>query len=129
MGTRFGRRTAGGTYEYHDSEASLRASEDAEAREIARTQHMPLFGTIGLLLGGILTHAALSKLGAHLPPSVADWAPQWLAKACRFVLVIAGAGTGAWLLARSAQLIWATILALFAAGIVCAIGALLWKVV
>lgn len=51
MGTRFGRRAADGTYEYHDSKESLVAAERRDNSD-ARAG---LFGLIGLLVGGVLT--------------------------------------------------------------------------
>ena len=46
MGTRFGRRAADGTYEYHDSKESLVAAERRDSSD-ARSG---LFGLIGLLV-------------------------------------------------------------------------------
>jgi hypothetical protein len=96
MGTRFGRRAADGTYEYHDSKESLVAAERRDSSD-ARSG---LFGLIGLLVGGVLTYIVLIKVGT-------DW-PKWL----RFGLVIAGAGGLAYVLAKFADLIWNIILSL-----------------
>lgn len=113
MGTRFGRRAADGTVEYHDSHESLVAakrSENSDARA-------GLFGFIGLLIGGVLTYIALLKLGA-------DW-PKWL----RFGLVVVGAGGSAYVLAKLAGLIWNIILTLVLLGVLYGIGSLIWKAV
>ena len=99
MGTRFGRRAADGTYEYHDS-------SDARAG---------LFGLIGLLVGGVLTYIVLIKVGT-------DW-PKWL----RFGLVIAGAGGLAYILAKFADLIWNIILSLVLLAVLWGLGSWLWK--
>jgi hypothetical protein len=88
MGTRFGRRAADGTYEYHDSKESLVAAERRDSSD-ARSG---LFGLIGLLVGGVLTYIVLIKVGT-------DW-PKWL----RFGLVVAGAGGLAYVLAKFADL-------------------------
>ena len=77
MATRFGRRAADGTYEYHDSRESMIAAEGRENSD-ARAG---LCGLIGLLVGGVLSYVALLKFGM-------EW-PKWL----RFALVIAGGGT------------------------------------
>ncbi|MBU0915558.1 hypothetical protein [Aquabacterium parvum] len=113
MATRFGRRAADGTFEYHDSHESLVAakrSENSDARA-------GLFGFIGLLIGGVLTHIALLKLGT-------DW-PKWL----RFGLVVVGAGGSAYVLAKLADLIWNIILTLVLLGVLYGIGSLIWKAV
>ncbi len=113
MGTRFGRRTADGTFEYHDSHESLLAakrSENSDARA-------GLFGFIGLLIGGVLTYIALLKLGT-------DW-PKWL----RFGLVVVGAGGSAYVLAKLADLLWNIILMLVLLGVLYGIGSLIWKAV
>ena len=113
MGTRFGRRTADGTFEYHDSHESLLAakrSENSDARA-------GLFGFIGLLIGGVLTYIALLKLGT-------DW-PKWL----RFGLAIAGGGGLAYVLAKFADLIWNILLTLVLLAVLWGIGSWLWKAV
>ena len=113
MGTRFGRRAADGTFEYHDSHESLVAakrSENSDARA-------GLFGFIGLLIGGVLTYIALLKLGT-------DW-PKWL----RFGLVVVGAGGSAYVLAKLADLICNIILTLVLLGVLYGIGSLIWKAV
>lgn len=114
MSTRFGRRTADGTYEYHDSKESLVAAEHRENSE----SRAALFGFIGLLVGGVLTYVALLKLGGMA------W-PKWL----RFVLVIAGGGTLAFVLARLANLIWNIILTIVLLLVVWGIGSMIWKAV
>ncbi|NJD08536.1 MAG: hypothetical protein FIA97_18860 [Methylococcaceae bacterium] len=113
MGTRFGRRAADGTYEYHDTKESLVEAERSENSEALEG----LFGFIGLLIGGVLAYIALLKLGA-------DW-PKWL----RFGLVIVGAGGAAYALARLANLIWNLILTLMLLGVLYGIGSLIWKAV
>lgn len=113
MGTRFGRRAADGTFEYHDSRESLVAAKRRESSD-ARSG---LFGLIGLLVGGVLTYVALLKLGT-------DW-PKWL----RFGLVIAGAGGLAYVLAKFADLIWNIILSLVLLAVLWGIGSWIWKAV
>ena len=58
MATRFGRRAADGTFEYHDSRESMIVAEGRENND-ARAG---LFGLIGLLVGGVLT----LDLGFHV---------------------------------------------------------------
>lgn len=111
MGTRFGRRAADGTFEYHDSKESLVAAERRDSSD-ARSG---LFGLIGLLVGGVLTYIVLIKVGT-------DW-PKWL----RFGLVIAGAGGLAYVLAKFADLIWNIILSLVLLAVLWGIGSWLWK--
>ena len=113
MGTRFGRRAADGTYEYHDSKESLVAAERRDNSD-ARAG---LFGLIGLLVGGVLTYVSLLKVGM-------DW-PKWL----RFGLVVVGAGGSAYVLAKLADLIWNIILTLVLLGVLYGIGSLIWKAV
>src|SRR6218665_2621324 len=96
MGTRFGRRAADGTFEYHDNKESLVAAERRDSSD-ARSG---LFGLIRPLVGGVLTYIVLIKVGT-------EW-PKWL----RFGLVIAGAGGLAYILAKFADLIWNIILSL-----------------
>lgn len=113
MATRFGRRAADGTYEYHDSRESMIA---AEGRENSDTR-AGLFGLIGLLVGGVLTYVALLKFGM-------EW-PKWL----RFGLVIAGGGSLAYVLAKFADILWQIILTLVFLGIVWGVGSLIWSLV
>jgi hypothetical protein len=112
MGTRFGRRSADGTYEYHDSKESLIAAERSENSEM----RSGLFGLIGLLVGGVLTYVALLKLGGM------EW-PKWL----RFGLVIAGGGVLGFTLSKLADLIWNILLALLLVGVMWGIGSVIWK--
>ncbi|NMV39655.1 hypothetical protein [Ralstonia insidiosa] len=114
MSTRFGRRAADGTYEYHDSKESLVASEHRENSE----NRAALFGFIGLLVGGVLTYVALLKFGGMA------W-PKWL----RFILVIAGGGMLAFVLARLANLIWNIILTIVLLLVVWGIGSMIWRAV
>src|ERR1041384_8081495 len=96
MGTRFGRRAADGTYEYHDSRESLDEAERAERAVLDEESNAGfafLFGVIGLLVGGVLTRAALLKYGIDWPKEV------------RFGLVIAGAGVLAYLLAKFGKIL------------------------
>lgn len=111
MGTRFGRRAADGTFEYHDSKESLIAAERRDNSD-ARSG---FFGLIGLLVGGVLTYVALLKVGMHLP--------KWL----RFGLVIIGGGGLAYVLAKFADLIWNIILSLVLLAVLWGLGAWLWK--
>lgn len=113
MGTRFGRRAAGGTYEYHDSKESLVA---AERRDRSDTRSC-LFGLIGLLVGGVLTFLVLLEVGT-------DW-PKWL----RFGLVLAGAGGLSYILARFADFIWNVILSIVLLAVLWGIGSWIWKAV
>lgn len=113
MGTRFGRRAADGTFEYHESKESLVAAERRDNSD-ARAG---LFGLIGLLVGGVLTYVALLKVGM-------EW-PKWL----RFGLVIAGGGGLAYVLAKFADLIWSIILSLLLLAVLWGVGSWLWKVI
>jgi len=113
MSTRFGRRAADGTFEYHDSKESLVAAERRDSSD-ARAG---LFGLIGLLAGGVLTYVVLLKVGM-------EWS-KWL----RFGLVIAGAGGLAYVLARFADLIWNIILGLVLLAVLWGIGSWIWKAV
>ena len=113
MATRFGRRAADGTYEYHDSRESMIAAEGRENSD-ARAG---LFGLIGLLVGGVLTYVALLKYGM-------EW-PKWL----RFGLVIAGGGTLAYVLAKFADILWQIILTLILLAVVWGIGSWIWGLV
>lgn len=113
MGTRFGRRSADGTFEYHDSKDSLASAERKENSEV----RADFFGFIGLLIGGLLSYLMLLKLGS-------DW-PKWL----RFGLVIFGAVSSSYILAKLADLLWAVLLSLALIGIVYGLGSLIWKVV
>ena len=112
MGTRYGRRAADGTFEYHDSKESVNAAEQRENAE-ARSG---LFGLIGLLVGGVLTYVALLKLGGM------TW-PKWL----RFGLVVAGGGALAFVMAKFADLIWNIILSIVLLSVVWWLATLLWK--
>lgn len=114
MGTRFGRRAADGTYEYHDSKESLVA---AERRENSETRG-GLFGLIGVLIGGVFTYVALLKFGGT------EW-PKWL----RFSLIIAGAGVAGFMLAKFADLIWNIILTLLLIAVIYGVGSAIWRAV
>jgi hypothetical protein len=111
METRFGRRAADGTYEYHDSKESLVSAQQRESSD-ARTG---MFGFIGLLVGGVLTYMVLSKIGP-------DW-PKWL----RFCLVISGGCGLAYVLTKFADLIWNIILRLMMLAVICSIGSCIWQ--
>jgi len=113
LSTRFGRRAADGTFEYHGSKESLIASQRREASET----RSGLFGLIGLLVGGVLTYVALLKVGA-------DW-PKWL----RFSLVIAGGGGLAYILAKFADIIWGILMSLLLFAILWGVGSWIWKAV
>ena len=113
MSTRFGRRAADGTFEYHGSKESLIAAQRREASE----SRAGLFGLIGLLVGGVLTYVSLLKVGM-------DW-PKWL----RFGLVIAGGSTLAYVLAKFADLIWNIILTIVLLAVLWGIGSWIWKAV
>lgn len=113
MGTRFGRRAADGTFEYHDSKDSLVEAERRENSDARGT----LFGLIGLLLGGVSTYVVLLNIGM-------DW-PKWL----RFSLVIVGSGGMAYLMARFADLIWNIILTVILLGVIWGLGSWLWRAV
>lgn len=113
MSTRFGRRAADGTFEYHGSRESLLAAERQENSE-ARAG---LFGLMGLLIGGVLSYVALLKVGM-------DW-PKWL----RFAFVIAGGGMFAYVLARFADLIWGILMSLLLVAALWGVGALIWRLV
>ncbi len=114
MSTRYSRRAANGTIEYHDNKESLIRAEHDENSE-ARAG---LFGLVGLLVGALLTYVAFSKLGGM------EW-PKWI----RFTGIILGAVTGAYALAKYADLIWNLILTAIMVAIVFGIGAAIWKAV
>jgi hypothetical protein len=114
MGMRFGRRAADGSYEYHDSKASLVEAERREASETRRG----VFVLIGLVVGGFLTYALLKELGGL------DW-PKWL----RMLLVLSGAGLAAFVLAILADVIWALLVLCMQAALMYCIGRLLWMVI
>jgi hypothetical protein len=105
MGTRFGRRAADGTYEYHDSKESLVAAERRDNSD-ARA------GLFGLIAAGRRRAdlRLLLKVGM-------DW-PKWL----RFGLVIVGGGGLAHVLAKFADLIWNIILTLVLLAVLWGIG-------
>ena len=113
MSTRFGRRAADGTFEYHGSKESLIAAQ----RRAASESRAGLFGLIGLLVGGVLTYVALLKFGM-------EW-PKWL----RFGLIIAGGGSLAYVLAKFADIIWQIILTLILLAVVWGIGSWIWGLV
>src|SRR6218665_1069959 len=113
MGTRFGRRAADGTFEYQDNKESL----DAAGRRDSSDARSGLFGLIGLLVGGVLTHIVLIKAGTEWP------------KGLRLGLVIAGAGGLAYILAKFADLIWNIILSLVLLAVLWGIGSWIWKAV
>jgi hypothetical protein len=77
-----------------------------------------LFGFVGLLVGGILTYTAFHKLGGM------DL-PKWL----RFSGVVVGAGVGAFILAKLADIIWGLIMTVVLLGIIYGIGTLVWHTV
>lgn len=114
MPTRYGRRAADGTTEYHDSKKSLIEAEEYETRQ-GRAR---LFGGIGLLVGGILSYIAFLKLGGMA------W-PKWL----RFAGIIASAGMSAYTFAKLSNLLWNVILAAIFIALVFGIGSLVWRVV
>jgi cation transport ATPase len=113
MSTRFGRRTADSTFEYHDSKESL---DTARRREHSETR-ASLFGFIGLVAGGLVAYFALLKIGADLP--------KWL----RFSLVLASAGVLAFVLAKWADLIWNIVLSMLLLAVLWGIGSWIWRVV
>lgn len=112
MSTRYGRRAADGTLEYHDSKETLIAAERRESSE----SRAGFFGLIGLLLGGVLTYVAILKLG------VMDW-PKWLRLSC----IVLGAGVGAFTLSKLADLIWSVIQFLIGIAVLYGIGSILWN--
>ncbi|MDH1180095.1 hypothetical protein N5C72_18575 [Achromobacter mucicolens] len=114
MGTRYGRRRRDGTYEYHDSEASLEAAKRQESRQT----RAGFFGFVGLVAGGWLAYLGLQYAGA------ADW-PKWT----RFVGVLVGAGFGATLFFKLAEVVWKLLVGLLVIVILVAIGAFIWRAV
>lgn len=113
MSTRFGRRTATGNFEYHDSKESLMAAQRKENRQARAV----LFGLAGLVIGGMLTYFMLQRFGM-------EW-PKWL----RFALVLAGSGILAYVLVRFAELLWKFVLCLIVIGVVWVIGTVIWRIV
>lgn len=114
MGTRYSRRAVDGTIEYHDNKESLIRAEHSDNSQ-ARAG---LFGLIGLLIGATLTYVAFHKLGGME-------LPKWI----RFTGILLGAGTGAFALARFADLLWNLILTIITIAIVFGIGAAIWRAV
>ncbi len=114
MTTRYSRRAADGTTEYHDRKETLIEADRRENSE----DRAGLFGFVGLLLGGILAYTAFHKLGGM------DL-PKWF----RFSGVVVGAGVGAIILAKLADFIWGLIMTLILLGIIYGIGALIWRTV
>lgn len=118
MATRYGRRAADGTFEYHDSKESLQEAverEERESNEKFREDLAGLFGLIGLIAGGWIAYSMLGKFGA-------EW-PKWL----RFALVIAGGGTLAYVLAKLTGIICNTIKFCISLAILSGMGLLLWS--
>lgn len=114
MGTRYGRRSADGNFEYHDSEASLRAAEQKENSD----SRSFFFGLIGLIAGGVLSYLLIHHYGgADLP------------KLLRFAIVIGGGIGLAWLLARLADIIWFTIVSVLALTVLWLIGSAIWDAI
>ncbi len=113
MATRFSRRTSQGNWEHHDDAAS----RDAAVQRENRSDRSSLFGLLGLLIFGVITWLVVMKHGA-------DW-PKWL----RFGTVLAGAGVGAFVLSRLAELIWKLIVLAFGLALLYGIVALIWKAV
>lgn len=113
MATRYGRRIADGTYEYHDSRASLDAARERESR----SDRAGLFGLIGFLIGGLLTYFFVHKWSV-------DW-PKWL----HFGLVIGGAGISAYILAWLAEWIWDAVRILLLLGLLYGLGHFLWQAI
>ncbi|MEY4563608.1 MAG: hypothetical protein RLZZ618_2885 [Pseudomonadota bacterium] len=114
MSTRYGRRAADGTLEYHDNEASMREAQWLEqsawrAKRCAR---------IGFVLGGLLVFIALHRYGG------ADWP-----KALRFGLVLAGAGGLSFAMFKLANFVWSMAFALIALLVVQWVGRLVWSLV
>ncbi|AXA91609.1 hypothetical protein DPH57_10895 [Massilia sp. YMA4] len=87
---------------------------EAQQRE-SSAANAAVFGIIGMIAGGIISYVLLHEFGAELPRLV------------RFVLLIAGAGGTAWLLARLANIIVVVIGLAFWGAIVLMIGSLIWK--
>jgi len=114
MGTRYGRRRRDGTYEYHDSEASLQAAKRREGRET----RAGFFGLVGLVIGGWLTYLGLQYIGT------AEW-PKWT----RFVGILVGAAVGATLLFKLAEVVWKLFVALLAIVVILTIGLFLWNAI
>ncbi|OZI16371.1 hypothetical protein CAL18_16675 [Bordetella genomosp. 7] len=114
MGTRYGRRRSDGTYEYHDSEASLKAAK----RQENQRARAGFFGLVGLAVGGWLAYLGLQYAGA------ADW-PKWT----RFAGVLAGAGFCAVLFSMLAEVIWKLMAGLLVLAILTVIGTSIWQAV
>lgn len=114
MGTRYGRRSAGGGYEYHDSKESLLAAANEEARH----SRAAFFGFIGLIAGGFLGYLCIQHAGGI------DWP-----KPLRFAAVIAGGVGMAGLMAWLADAIWYTIVAVLMLAALWLIGSFVWDIV
>lgn len=112
MGTRYGRRAADGTFEYHDTKEELFSAEAKEDSDFLSA----VFGFIGLLIGGAITYGLLAKYGGDTWP-----------KAARFGLILLGAGGMAYLLAKFSDFLMSLIGLSIFGGIVWGIGALIWK--
>lgn len=110
MATRYGRRTASGIFEYHDTAESL---NQAVRRENGAAR-AGLFGLAGLLIGGVLSFVLVTKFGDL---------PKWL----RFGAVIMGAGIGAYVLAKLSDLLWNLIVIAMFVTLVGSIGSCIWR--
>lgn len=113
MATRYGRRAADDTFEYHDSKESLREAEDREALDGISF----VFGLIGLIAGSLIAYAMLLKFGTQ-------W-PKWL----RFGVVIASGGSLAYVLAKLSHILWVTIWICIFLATAWGLVSLLWKAV
>jgi hypothetical protein len=111
MTTRYSRRLADGTFEHHNSRASLDAARERESE----TDRAGLFGLIGVLVGGVLSYFFVHKWGV-------DW-PKWL----KFASVFVAAGVSYHVLSKLANWIWDGIRLLFLIGIVYGLGLLIWQ--
>ena len=113
MARRFSRRRADGVVEYSDSLDELEASAVREEEQALRRT----FRVIGLLLGAAGTYALVKRYGPDSP------------KFIRFIAVLLGACSGAFVFARLAVALHMMLSVAIAVAVLGGIGYLVWKMV